>query len=112
MSDQTGTFLYDLQGRIHDVIDIAGESYATHFVMDYLDHKVRGVREFQVVMLDRQDPVLSIVAENESDIERIGKEIKLRWPQGLEIRFVKFEELEKVGWQNKFRHVIDKRVHA
>lgn len=111
--DADGTFISHLQGRIHDVVEIAGESYATHYVMDYLDHKIHGIREFQIVMLDDRHPILSIVAEQDSDAPRIQSEVSSRWPSGLEIRFVKFEELERVGWQNKFRHVIDKRTaHA
>lgn len=102
-----GSILTDLQGRIHDMVRIAGEDYATHYIMDYLDHKIRRVREFQILVQPSAEPVLCIVAEEESDRPRIRRELEIRWPQGLQIQFINMDELRRVGWQKKFRHVID-----
>lgn len=77
--------------------------------MDYFDHKITGVREFQIVLKTEELPVLNIVPERSIDIPRIKNMIKDRWPTGLVINFLKFEELERVGWRQKFRHIIDKR---
>ena len=55
-------------------------------------------------------PVLNIVPENEADSDRIHAELLQRWPQGLDVNFIKFEDIQKVGWRQKFRHVIDQRV--
>ena len=104
-----GSYLYDIQGRIHDTVSINGEEYATHFIMDYLDHKITNVREFQIVVEDSSAPKLNIVPEDEADYVRIRTLLKQRWPHGLEINFIKHEELQKVGWRQKFRHVIDQR---
>lgn len=104
-----GYYIYDIQGRVHDTVCINGEEYATHFIMDYLDHKIRNVREFQIIVGDSHIPKLNIVPENEADDERIQAELKQRWPRGLDVNFINFEELQKVGWRQKFRHVIDQR---
>lgn len=34
-----GAFIYDLAVRMQDTLDINGELYATHFILNYLDHK-------------------------------------------------------------------------
>lgn len=107
--ESDGSYIYDIQGRIHDNVSINGEDYATHFIMDYLDHKIRNVREFQIIVNGSHVPKLNIVPENEEDRDRILFMLKERWPIGLDVEFVKYEELEKVGWRQKFRHVIDER---
>ena len=77
--------------------------------MDYLDHRIKNVREFQIVIKDNTYPILKIVPENEKDKMRIYNELKSRWPEGIYIEFIDFQDLETVGWRQKFRHVIDKR---
>lgn len=104
-----GTFIENIKGRVHDIFKIDGVDFATHYIMDYLDHKIRGVREFQIVLEENQDPILKLVSERAEDQDRIAAELKAKWPKGLNIQFVQFEDFEKVGWQNKFRHLIDKR---
>ncbi|MBG59443.1 MAG: hypothetical protein CMJ16_03195 [Peredibacter sp.] len=107
--ESNGRFIYSIQGRIHDIVNINGEEYATHYIMDYLDHKIRGVREFQIIILNEELPILNIVPENLNDVLRIESEVKARWPKGLSVKFINFSDLEKVGWREKFRHVIDRR---
>jgi len=104
-----GCYIYDIQGRIHDTVSINGEEYATHFIMDYLDHKITNVREFQIIVDNSCAPKLNIVPEVEADSDRIRTLLQQRWPQGLEVNFIKYEELQKVGWRQKFRHIIDQR---
>lgn len=101
-----GDFIYDIQGRVHDLVSIDGKNYATHFIMDYLDHKVRHIREFQVRVRPGKNPVLALVPESDSDQERIKKEISTYWPRGLDVEFVKYEKFQTVGWRKKFRHVV------
>jgi hypothetical protein len=73
--------------------------------MDYLDHKIRRVREFQI-LVGGSVPRLTIVPEDLSETERIKFEVLARWPSGLAVEFVRLEDLKRVGWQNKFRHVV------
>ncbi len=111
--ESDGTFIYNIQGRVHDLVEINGESFPTHFIMDFLDHKVCGVRQFQIVLTDSNKAILNIVPENEADSERIRMMVEKRWPDGFDIKFVGFEQLETQGWRNKFRFVINKRnIHA
>ena len=107
--EEGGSFIYDIQGRIHDTIVIDNESYATHYIMDYLDHKVGNVREFQILLTPGHNPVLTIVSEDPEDNERIKKELMMRWPMGLDVKFIEYEELKRVGWRQKFRHVVEVR---
>lgn len=106
-SEAKGTFISDLQGRVHDAVVIDGRPYMSHYIMDYLDHKIRGIREFQILSSNQSTPLINIVPENEADAGRIESMLKERWPKGLDVGFVRYEELRKVGWQQKFRHVID-----
>lgn len=108
-NEADGSFIYDIQGRIHDLVRIDNEDYATHYLMDYLDHKIRRVREFQVLIRDQADPLLNVVPEDENDKERIRQELKARWPSGLDIDFINYEDLKKMGWRQKFRHIVDLR---
>ena len=108
-NENDGTFIYDLQGRVHDTVKIANEDYATHYIMDYLDHKIRNIREFQILLQKNKNPLINIVPESREDASRIEKEFKDRWPQGIDVHFIDYEDLKKVGWQQKFRHVIDMR---
>lgn len=108
-TESTGTFIYNIQGRIHDKVKIDGKLYPTHFIMDCLDHKVRGVREFQILLADEELPLLKIVPESEDDQSRITSEVQKVWSRGLNLEFVKFESFQTVGWRQKFRHVVDLR---
>ncbi len=101
-----GEFVYDIQGRVHDLVTINNKQYPTHFIMDYLDHKVRHVREFQIKIREGKNPVLHVVPENLEDQERIRREVLSYWPEGLDLEFVNYEEFKTVGWRKKFRHVI------
>jgi len=108
-NEKDGTFIYDIQGRIHDSVYIEDEPFATHFIMDYLDHVIKGVREFQIILEDSSIPSLKIIPEEKDDFERIKREILLRWPKGINVELISYKDIEKVGWRQKFRHLIDKR---
>lgn len=109
--DSSGcTFIQNLNGRVHDLVNIDGQDYATHFLMDYLDHKIHGIREFQILIKDSSVPTWQIVPERENDKERIRTEILKRWPRGISVEFVEMDVLKRVGWQQKFRHIVDLRT--
>ena len=105
-----GTYIQDIQGRVHDIFLVEGKKFPTHFIMDYLDHKVKGVREFQVVLSDEYAlPQLNVVPENVNDKDRILAVLREQWPEGLDVNFVEFESLQLQGWRQKFRHLVDLR---
>ena len=101
-----GSYLEDIEGRVHDSVNIAGSSYPTHFIMDYLDHRVGGIVEFQILVNENEFPLLRIVPSSWDDINRIKELVVKRWPEGLRLVFIKHEQLIQVGWRGKFRHVI------
>lgn len=107
--ESDGTYIYDIRGRIHDCVTINKKAFPTHFIMDYLDHKVKGVRQFQILLKKGVNPQLNIVSEDIKDEVRIKKEVLKKWPKGLEVNFIQYNDLEKVGWRQKFRHIIDQR---
>lgn len=107
--EASGCYIYDIQGRIHDLVEIHGELFPTHYIMDFLDHRVKGVKEFQVVLGRGKVPKLNMVPEQLEDQGRILQMVQARWPQGLEVEFISYEQLKTVGWRQKFRHVIDER---
>ncbi len=105
---EDGTFISDLRGRIHDLVKIDQDVFATHYIMDFLDHRVQGVREFQIVIQDSKLPLLNIAAEYPSDHQRIRNEVLKRFPKGLAVEIVNFDQFKTVGWRSKFRHVVNK----
>lgn len=109
-NENDGTYIYDIQGRIHDCVEINKEVFPTHFIMDVLDHRVGGIKEFQVILSDEDEfPQLNIIPESEDDKERIYKLLKERWPVGLDVNFINHNSLHLQGWRQKFRHLVDLR---
>jgi phenylacetate-CoA ligase len=104
--EKDGLFLKDILGRQHDIVEIDGKLYPTHFIMDYLDHKVGGVREFQILVSGSNLPTLTIVPEQGADPDRIFKLIKSKWPSGLDVRMIDFSQIIRSGWRQKFRHIV------
>lgn len=107
--EKKGCFLYDIQGRIHDSVPIGNQVYPTHYIMDFLDHVVTNIKEFQILLNENSKPTLNIVPEDNDDIDRIEQEIEKKWPNKLNIKFIDHSSLIRVGWRQKFRHVIDQR---
>ena len=106
-NEEDGTFIYDIQGRIHDRVRIDGKDYATHYIMDYLDHKIKGVREFQIHQKPSDSPTLKVVPEREEDFDRIKLEVLKRWPAGMRVEKASFSDFIGSGWRQKFRHVVN-----
>jgi phenylacetate-CoA ligase len=103
------TEITNIQGRVHDKIKLGNDEFPTHYIMDYLDHKIGGIRQFQIILKDHLKPVINIVAESSDDHARITSLIEKRWPNAFFIEFILFDGLLQVGWRQKFRHVIDLR---
>lgn len=101
------TYLSNIEGRIHDVVEINKQNYPTHYIMDFLDHKVGNVREFQILTKKNQLPKLNIVLEPNASKDEILMKINQEWPAGLDLDFIPYENLITQGWRQKFRHVIN-----
>jgi phenylacetate-CoA ligase len=98
-----GPMLSDLVGRIHDVVEIAGRRYPTHYVQDLLQ-RIGGVAEFQVTAAAR--PELRLVAEPGADQAAIRDRLAAWWGDAVAVRFIDPAALVLQGHRGKFRHLV------
>lgn len=103
--NESGIFLKNLVGRIHDLVPINGISHPTHHIQDILDHRVGGIQEFQID-LRTLPPKLRIVPESSEIVEHISQKINQFWGGAFELEFVNHADLIRVGRHAKFRHVV------
>ena len=104
--NESGVFLKNVVGRIHDQVPINGINYPTHHIQDMLDHRVGGIQEFQID-LRTAPPKLKIVPESSELIEHISHKINQFWGGAFDLEFVGHADLIRVGRHAKFRHVVD-----
>jgi len=50
--------------------------------------------------------VLNLVVPHEPAREAIVERLKSWWGDHVEVRFITLDDLEKVGWREKFRYLI------
>jgi phenylacetate-CoA ligase len=100
-----GLILTGLQGRIHDVVTLNGRPYPTHFVQDLLD-RLGGIAEFQLVERSGDRTLLRLVPEPGESHDRLRAAIRSWWGDSVEIRFVEWHELERIGNRGKFSHLV------
>jgi phenylacetate-CoA ligase len=99
-----GLFLADLVGRIHDQVPINGVPYHSHYIQDLLD-RVGGIQDFQID-LRVSPPILRLVPEVGMNEKEILNRLKGWWEEGFEVRFVRHEDMVRVGHRSKFRRVV------
>jgi phenylacetate-CoA ligase len=101
----TGEALVRMVGRQHDIVDIGGTPHLTHFIQDVMDHRIRGIKDFQI---DNRTspPVLRVVLEDAGRTEEKRRAIEEFWPGAFKVEFVGLDDLVRVGWRAKFRHVV------
>lgn len=92
-------------GRQHDIVAIDGVPHLTHFIQDVMDHRVRGIKDFQIDTRT-SPPVLRVVLDNADEAEQKRGVIESFWPGAFRVEFVGLDELVRVGWRGKFRHVV------
>ena len=103
--DKNGLYIKNLSGRTHDMFSIGNKVYSTINIMDILDHKVKGVKEFQIDISGYKN-ILKIVPESNIDITIHKKKIRHFLGDDFIINYVKSSDLKVIGIRNKFRHVI------
>lgn len=102
---EDGFYMTEVVGRIHDMVNIKGIDYPTHSIMDVLDHKVGGIREFQIDTRGEK-PILKIALENTQTPENVSFLIKNTWLGEIDLEFVDICDFIRVGERAKFRHVV------
>lgn len=97
--------LAGMLGRIHDVVQIGGKSYLTHHLQDVLDHRVDGIRDFQIDVRTAP-PTLRVVLQPGADATAVAGRIQRFWADAISLSFVELDDLVRVGDRAKFRHIV------
>ena len=102
---QDGKHIEKLSGRIHDKINLNGTVYLTHHIQDILDHRVGGIKNWQIVQ--KQNAKKLLIFENDfPDRDRIKDSVSFYFGSELQVNFVKPEDFVLVGRHSKFRYLI------
>jgi phenylacetate-CoA ligase len=105
LSETSSGFVLDkVIGRVHDLVEIGGRRFATHYIQDVLN-RIGGIREFQIEVCEHH-PVLRIVPEDGAKIEGISDSIDRYWQGAMGVEFITASELRLLGGRLKFRHVV------
>ncbi len=104
-SEPERTLIVNLQGRVHDLIEINGKPYPTHYMKSVLDN-AGGVDEFQVLVKKDGTQILQVVLSNPDFLPGIEKAIHGLSGGALKVKAVKFDHLVRVGLRDKFRYVV------
>ena len=101
-----GQYLHNIMGRIHDRVIIGEKTYLTHHVQDVIDHKIGGIRDWQIT--SSKGIITFLIFElNCDDRSRIENQIKDLFCESVSVRFVKPEQFHKVGRHQKFRYLVN-----
>lgn len=106
-SDDDGLWLTNLFGRVHDKITIGGKSFLTHYLMDLIDHQIKGVDQWQIVLKEKNDTMLKIKPTNFEDCERLKHAFWETFGPTLKISFCNSDGFLLKGERNKFRFVVN-----
>lgn len=95
-----------LVGRVHDLVELNGQTYPTHYIKDILE-RMGGLDEFQIVQNGSSDyKVLKIVPNQFCDRARIETRVKELFGEALRIEYTGFDGLILQGWRDKFRYLV------
>jgi len=98
----------EIEGRIHDQFTIGTTTIMSHSLMDVLDHRVGGVKEFQVHR-SRSSSEIKLLVVPETALDAISVEGAVERYVGARIPVVVAtdSQLIRTGWRQKFRHLVD-----
>lgn len=100
------SYISRLTGRVHDLVEINGRPYPTHFIKDVLE-RMGGLDEFQIVARN-SDPVktLKIVPNQFMNRAQVEQQVKDMFGSGLRVEYTNFDGLILQGWRDKFRYLV------
>jgi phenylacetate-CoA ligase len=97
-----------IEGRIHDQFTVGGVTVMSHSLMDVLDHRVGGVKEFQVHRSRSTNHVkLLVVPESQLDAQAVETVVERYIGARLPVVVADASDLVRVGWRQKFKHLVD-----
>jgi len=102
---EDGFHVRNIVGRMHDVVEIAGQRYLTHYLQDLLD-RIGGIDEFQIEQRLHK-PLLRLVVVDGEQRAVVAQRLAAWWGDAVEIEFTDFGGLTRGGWRSKFRYLVD-----
>lgn len=98
----------EIEGRIHDRFTIGATTIMSHSLMDVLDHRVGGVKEFQVHRSRSSNEIkLLVVPETALDAASVEAAVERYVGARIPVFVATDRELIRTGWRQKFRHLVD-----
>jgi phenylacetate-CoA ligase len=104
--EHDGLYVSRIVGRVHDVVQIGAKKFPTHYIQDLVD-RLDGVDEFQVEQKLNGALTLRLVVPDAGRHPAISRRVEQWWGNRVELEFTNFAGLERRGWQNKFRYLVD-----
>jgi phenylacetate-CoA ligase len=102
----TGYEITEMVGRIHDLLEVSGRRFPTHYIQDILD-RMGMVRQFQISR-DSESLTFYIVPEDHADQNMITSELQ-RWTKAqVEVKFIPPDAIKLTGHRQKFRHLVQR----
>ncbi|MBD2257266.1 phenylacetate--CoA ligase family protein [Pseudanabaena sp. FACHB-2040] len=102
-------YITNIAGRIHDMVRLGNRQYPTHYLQDLLD-RLGGIDEFQLEQVGPERCLLRLVLAPHADPEQIQQRVTAWWGEHVALEFVTFNDLKRVGWRSKFRHLVNTPV--
>ena len=99
-------YITNLYGRIHDIVEINGKIYPTHYIQEILE-KVGGVDEFQIVKSNNNNFIIKVVTNDDTKKEMVEITLENIFEQQAKVVFTDFSGLKRTGWRDKFRYVVN-----
>ena len=87
-------------------MQIGAKKFPTHYIQDLVD-RLDGVDEFQVEQRLDGALTLRLVVPDAGRHPAISQRVEQWWGNRVELEFTNFAGLERRGWQNKFRYLVD-----
>lgn len=102
-------YITNISGRIHDLVRVGDRQYPTHYVQDLLD-RLEGIDEFQLEQVTPRQCLLRLVLAPGADEDRIRQRITDWWGEHVILELATFNDLKRLGWRSKFRHLVNGAV--
>jgi phenylacetate-CoA ligase len=109
LSETSRGFVLDqIVGRIHDVVEVAGRRFPTHYIQDVLN-RIGGIKEFQIELRNGR-AVLRVVPEDGASLDEIRGHVGRYWQGAMLVEFIAPSELRLIGSRRKFRRLVGEQA--
>lgn len=106
ISSRDSKYIRRLTGRVHDIVELNGQVYPTHYIKDILE-RIGGLDEFQFVQNRASSAaILKLVPNNRFNKVVTEKQIIALFGDSVKIEITDFNGLVMQGWRDKFRYLV------